>query len=157
MLMMGYNYRLTDVACALGFSQLKKLDNFIAVREEIARYYDERFEDCELLAPVRVPDGVRSSRHLYVTRLATSLWCPKEEIYGALHERGVGVQVHYKPTYQFSFYKARYGEGFVQSAEDFYKSELSLPCHQMMSMEDARYVADTVIDVLSRFAGACKA
>ena len=69
-----------------------------------------------------------------------------------LHEKGLGVQVHYKPIYQNSFYKKKFGEQRLHVAEDFYRSELSIPCHQGMSMADAAFVADTVLEVIENYA-----
>lgn len=152
MSVLGYNYRLSDVACALGLNQLKRLDEMITVRESIAQFYDERFEKNPYFSTIKIPQNKKSSRHLYPILLFSTLWCAKEDIFAELHERGVGVQVHYKPTYQFSFYKQLYGQTELKVTEDFYKSELSLPCHQGMSMDDAKFVADTLLDVLAKFA-----
>ncbi|MDO5046585.1 UDP-4-amino-4,6-dideoxy-N-acetyl-beta-L-altrosamine transaminase [Campylobacter sp.] len=151
MSVLGYNYRLSDVACALGLNQLKRLDEMIAVRESIAQFYDERFEKNPYFSTIKIPQNKKSSRHLYPLLLFSNLWCAKEDIFERLHERGVGVQVHYKPTYQFSFYKQIYGEAELKVTEDFYRSELSLPCHQNMTMDDAKFVADTLLDVLAEF------
>ncbi|WP_086322519.1 UDP-4-amino-4,6-dideoxy-N-acetyl-beta-L-altrosamine transaminase, partial [Campylobacter devanensis] len=133
MVTLGYNYRLSDVACALGLSQIKKLDKFISRRYEIAKIYDDAFKNSKYLKTIDIPDNIRSARHLYPVLLNSNLWCVKEDIYNELHAMGIGVQVHYKPTYQFSFYKNLYGEMRLDGAEDFYRAELSLPCHQMMS------------------------
>ena len=104
MIEMGYNYRMTDLAGALGLSQIKKLDEFIAKRNEIAHYYDERFKGHKLFQTITIPEDEGSARHLYPITLIPSLQCPKEEIYSRLHEKGIGVQVHYKPIHQNSFY-----------------------------------------------------
>lgn len=152
MSLLGYNYRLSDVACALGLNQLKRLDEMIEIRENIAKFYDERFDKNPYFSLIKIPENKKSSRHLYPILLFSNLWNSKEEIFKELHLRGVGVQVHYKPTYQFSFYTKLYGEIELKTAEDFYKAELSLPCHQSMSMDDAKFVADTLLEVLSEFA-----
>ncbi|QKF91404.1 UDP-4-amino-4,6-dideoxy-N-acetyl-beta-L-altrosamine transaminase [Campylobacter sp. CCUG 57310] len=152
MSLLGYNYRLSDVACALGLNQLKRLDEMIEIRENIAQFYDERFDKNPYFSLIKIPENKKSSRHLYPILLFSNLWNSKEEIFKELHLRGVGVQVHYKPTYQFSFYTKLYGEIELKTAEDFYKAELSLPCHQSMSMDDAKFVADTLLEVLSEFA-----
>ncbi|MEA2091906.1 MAG: DegT/DnrJ/EryC1/StrS family aminotransferase, partial [Campylobacterota bacterium] len=73
-----------------------------------------------------------------------------EDIFKELQEKGVGVQVHYKPTYQFSYYKKLFGEMKLHNAEEFYKAELSIPCHHEMSLEDAEFVADTLLEILSK-------
>jgi len=152
MIEMGYNYRLTDIAAALGLSQIKKLDAFITKRDEIAVYYDERFKGHKLFQTITIPENEKSARHLYPLTLIPSLHCPKEDIYASLHEKGIGVQVHYKPIHQNSFYIERFGKQSFSVAEDFYRSELSLPCHQKMSLDEAKYVADTLLEVLEEYA-----
>ncbi|WP_086243509.1 UDP-4-amino-4,6-dideoxy-N-acetyl-beta-L-altrosamine transaminase [Campylobacter devanensis] len=148
MVTLGYNYRLSDVACALGLSQLKKLDKFINRRYEIAKIYDDAFKNSKYLKTIDIPDNIRSARHLYPVLLNSNLWCVKEDIYNELHAMGIGVQVHYKPTYQFSFYKNLYGEMRLDGAEDFYRAELSLPCHQMMSDDEAKFVIANLNELL---------
>jgi len=152
MIEMGYNYRLTDIAAALGLSQIKKLDAFIDKRNEIAAYYDERFKGHKLFQTISISQSQRSARHLYPITLIPSLQCPKEDIYSSLHEKGIGVQVHYKPIHQNSFYIEHYGRQSFSVAEDFYRSELSLPCHQKMSLEDAAFIADTFLEILEAYA-----
>ncbi len=151
MVEMGYNYRMTDLAAALGLSQIKKLDKFLETRDEIAAYYDERFKGHKLFQTISIPENEKSARHLYPITLIPSLHCPKEDIFSALHERGVGVQVHYKPIHQNSFYINKYKKQSFSVAEDFYRSELSLPCHQKMSLDDAKYVADNLLEVLQTY------
>jgi len=151
MVEMGHNFRLTDIAAALGLSQIKKLDSFIAKRDEIAAYYDERFKGHKLFQTIDIPANEKSARHLYPISLIPSLQCPKEDIFTALHEKGIGVQVHYKPIHQNSFYINQYGKQSLSVAEDFYRSELSLPCHQKMRIEEATYVADTLLEVLEKY------
>jgi len=152
MISMGYNYRLTDLAAALGLSQLHKLDTFIDKRNEIAAYYDKRFQGHKLFQIISIPDNESSARHLYPITLIPSLQCPKEDIFTRLHHKGIGVQVHYKPIHQNSFYIEKYGKQSFEVAEDFYRCELSIPCHQKMSMEDAVFVADTFLEVLEEYA-----
>ncbi len=151
MIEMGYNYRMTDIAAALGLSQIKKLDGFIARRDEIANYYDERFKGHRLFQTIEIPDNEGSARHLYPITLIPALQCPKEEIYASLHESGIGVQVHYKPIHQNSFYIDKFGKQRFPVAEDFYRSELSLPCHQKMTMKDAEFVADTFLKIIEEY------
>ena len=152
MVSMGYNFRMTEIAAALGLSQLKKLDRFIDRRNEIAAYYDERFKGHKLFDTVKIPENERSARHLYPILLIPQLYCPKEDIFSVLQEHGLGVQVHYKPIYQNSFYKDRFGALALPVANDFYKAELSIPCHQKMTMEDAEFVADTLQEAVDAYA-----
>lgn len=149
MVELGYNYRLSDVSCALGISQLKRLDAFIKKRAKIAAYYDEVFRDIPYFFPIQIPLHVKSAYHLYPILLDRNLWCAKEDIFKELQRKGIGVQVHYKPTYQFSYYKKLFGEIKLHNAEEFYKAELSIPCHQDMNEDDAKFVADTLLEVLA--------
>ncbi|HIP29701.1 MAG TPA: UDP-4-amino-4,6-dideoxy-N-acetyl-beta-L-altrosamine transaminase [Sulfurospirillum arcachonense] len=148
MLTLGYNYRLSDVSCALGLSQLKRLDTFIEKRADIAKYYDKRFQNNPYFTVIKKPLHVTSARHLYPILLNRSLWCAKEDIFKELQNKGIGVQVHYKPTYQFSYYKELFGEIKLQNAEEFYKAELSIPCHQGMSEKDTEYIVKSLLDIL---------
>ena len=152
MVSMRYNYRLTEVAAALGISQLKKLDRFVAKRSEIAGYFDARFKDEKLFLTQNIEPNQISSRHLYPIILNPELQCPKEDIFTELQERGLGVQIHYKPIYQNSFYTEKFGRVSLAVTNDFYLSEISIPCNQTMSMEDAKYVADTFLDVIHKYA-----
>ena len=151
MVMLGHNFRLTEFAAALGRSQLKCLDTFLHVRDEIAHYYDERFAGNKLFSTVKLQSNTTSSRHLYPIILSPALQCPKEDIFKELQERGLGVQVHYKPIYQNSYYIDKFGETRLHVSDDFYRSELSIPCHQEMSMEDAAFVADTFLEVIEKY------
>ncbi len=151
MISMGHNFRLTEIAAALGLSQIKKVDRFIAKREEIASYYDERFKNHKLFLTQKIENNQKSSRHLYPVVLNPELHCPKDDIINELHNKGLGVQVHYKPIYQNSYYKQKFGEFSLAVANDFYKSEISIPCHQKMSMEDAEFVADTFLEVIEKY------
>jgi UDP-4-amino-4,6-dideoxy-L-N-acetyl-beta-L-altrosamine transaminase len=153
MIALGENYRLSDVACALGLSQLRRLDTFIEKRCEIARYYDEAFKNNPYFTTIAIDDSKKSARHLYPILLDKTLWCSKEEIFKTLHVKGLGVQVHYKPIYQYTYYKEHFGEQRLLNAEDFYRAELSIPCHQGMSMEDAALVVKTLFDVLAQIKG----
>jgi len=152
MVSMGYNFRMSEVGGSLGLTQLKKLDGFIKTREEIARYYDKRFKDEKLFITTKIKENTTSSRHLYPIILNPELQCPKEDIFKELQESGLGVQVHYKPIYQNSFYKEKFGNVSLKVANDFYRSEISLPCHQKMSMDDAKFVADTFLEVVHKYA-----
>ncbi len=149
MIQMGYNFRMTEFQAALGLSQIKKVDSFIKKRNEIAIYYDERFKESKFFTTQKIGQNQKSSRHLYPINLAPSFSQKKEEIFKELQKKGLGVQVHYKPIYQNSFYIKKFGKMSLKSAEEFYKSEISIPCHQKMTLEDAKFVADIVLKVIA--------
>ena len=151
MISLGHNFRLSEIAASLGLTQIKKLDGFIKKRNDIAAYYDERFKDEKLFLTQKISSNQRSSRHLYPIVLNPELQCVKEDIFKQLQENSIGVQVHYKPIYQNSFYKKKFGYISLHVANNFYKSEISIPCHQKMSLDDAKFVADTFLEVLGKY------
>ena len=149
---MGYNFRMTEIAASLGCTQINKLNNFIAKRNEIASYYDARFKNETLFSTIALAKNIISSRHLYPILLEERLHTFKEDIYKDLQDNNLGVQIHYRPIYQNSFYKNIFGKVSLPGAELFYSSEISIPCHQKMTLDDATYVADTLLNILSKYA-----
>lgn len=150
---MGFNFRLSDINAALGLSQLKKLDGFLEQREEIAAYYDARFKGNPYFQTIPISAEKKSARHLYPILLERSLWCAKEQLFTTLHESGLGVQVHYRPIHMMRYYKNRFGEQRFINSEDFFKAELSIPCHQAMGVSEAKEVADTLMGALEGLKG----
>ncbi len=151
MVQMGYNYRLTEIQAALGRNQLKKVDSFIKRRAEIATYYHEIFSKTNLFDTIKLQPNQHSSWHLFPIILRPELHCPKEDIFKELQAKGLGVQVHYKPIYKQSFYQAISKDAYCPVAEDFYKSEISIPCHQGMNDEEVEFVAQTVLEVVGAY------
>ncbi|WP_305863059.1 UDP-4-amino-4,6-dideoxy-N-acetyl-beta-L-altrosamine transaminase [Helicobacter cholecystus] len=140
----GFNFRLSDIASALGRSQLKKIDVFIEQREKIAQFYDETFYNNPYFDIAPIPVHIKSSRHLYPIFLKQKYWCSKEEIFKAMQERGLGIQVHYKPIH---LYKLYHTHQVFYNAENFYKAQISIPCHQKMSLQDAKECAEKVSEI----------
>ena len=151
MIQMGYNFRMTEFQATLGLSQLKKVDNFIKKRDEIASYYDKRFEDNEFFTTQKIEPYQKSSHHLYPILLDEKLTPKKDQIFKKLQDNAIGVQVHYRPIYQNSFYIEKFGKISLKNADKFYESEISIPCHQKMSLDDARFVADTLLQVMEKY------
>ncbi|PAF51774.1 hypothetical protein BKH43_00625 [Helicobacter sp. 13S00401-1] len=149
---LGFNFRLSEINASLGLSQLKKLDSFITKRNELASIYDEAFKNNPYFYPLKTK-GL-SSRHLYPILLDPKYHCAKEDIVKRLLELNVGTQVHYKPLYDFSFfkdYKPKNEHGLLRNAEDFYRATLSLPLHCNLEKEDIKHIASIVLDVFSEF------
>ncbi|WDT73295.1 MAG: DegT/DnrJ/EryC1/StrS family aminotransferase [Candidatus Manganitrophus sp.] len=142
---LGYNYRMTDLQAALGCSQLKKVDRFVARRREIAALYQTTFNGNSYFdLPVEAAGSV-SSYHLYPIRLKDSFKTQKKEIFRRLREQGLGVQVHYLPVYWHPVYrKMGYRKGLCPAAENFYQREISLPIFPAMTQQEVTYVIETV-------------
>jgi dTDP-4-amino-4,6-dideoxygalactose transaminase len=150
MQLLGFNYRITDFQCALGISQLKKLDKFIQRRSEIAGIYNDAFKDNEYFDLPIEKDYAKSSWHLYPIRLKDKYKDKKILIFNKLSQKGLGVQVHYIPVYLQPYYQnLGYKLGICSNAEDFYQREISLPLYPAMSETDMNYTKDKVIETLS--------
>lgn len=137
---LGFNYRLTDIQCALGISQLRKLDGFLRRRREIAAKYDQAFINLRL----RVPEGIQSAYHLYVIQVAE-----RRRIYDELSKAGIGTQVHYIPIYKQPDFE-RFGFPEMPGAEKYYASCLSLPIFPAMTDLDIDHVIKTLQSILHR-------
>jgi len=150
MVELGLNYRLSDINCALGLSQLNKLDRFVAARRDLAERYDLRLADhAPLLRPIARMPGCRPAWHLYSVlvdfeRSGRS----RAQVTRALEEAGIRCQVHYIPVYRHPYYRARYGEQRLPGAEAYYARTLSLPLFVGMTRDDVERVADALAAAL---------
>jgi UDP-4-amino-4,6-dideoxy-N-acetyl-beta-L-altrosamine transaminase len=148
---LGFNYRLTDVQSALGLSQLRKLERFIASRNEIAaRYREELAGEDALELPPAAPAGSRHAYHLFVVRARGGSEA-RRRLYDGLREREIFCQVHYAPVYFHPWYARTYGyaEGLCPNAEDYYAGCLSLPCFPTLGEEAQGRVIAAVREVLA--------
>ena len=147
MVLLGYNYRLTDIACALGLSQLKKLEENLTRRREIATRYTAAFREMPgICAPV-VREEALPAWHLYPVRLDLArLSAGRAEIFRALRAENIGVNVHYIPVHLHPYYRERFGYrgGEFPVAESAYESLISLPMFHGMSDEDVEDVIRAV-------------
>ena len=129
---LGFNYRITDIQCALGISQLKKLDNFINRRREIAKIYNGQLsgiEEIELPAKIR---NAKSSWHLYPIRLRSrsNIEAKRKKVFDYLRKKGIGVQLHYIPVYFHPYYQQLgYKKLSCPKAEEFYIRAMSIPLY----------------------------
>lgn len=147
---LGYNYRLTDIQCALGISQLKKLDAFIRKRRQIVNAYDRAFKGNPFFDLPVERSGVESAWHLYVIRLKDEYRRNKAEIFHQLRDRSIGIQVHYIPVHLQPYYQQLgYEVGLCPNAKDFYKREVSIPLYPTMSATDIDYVVKNIFEVCS--------
>lgn len=148
---LGFNFRLNEVSANLGISQLKRLESFLTKRKEIAQFYDNYFHNNPYCKTLQIPQNTKSTYHLYPLLLQSRLASKKEAIIDSLVKQNVGVQVHYKPIYNFKTYQYLQSPSLI-NAESFYKSELSIPCHQNMTLEQAKLVADCIMQALEFYA-----
>ena len=130
---LGYNYRMTDIQCALGCSQMKKLDRFIGRRREIVARYNEAFADCEnLITPYQMPDTA-SGWHLYIIQVKN---CDRRAVFEQLRGEGIGVNVHYIPVYYHPYYQEHgYKDVHCKNAEEIYSRMISLPIYPGLTDE----------------------
>jgi len=154
MVLLGFNYRLTDIACALGLSQLEKLDANLARRREIAAQYTAAFRDLPAIVVPTVREGVVPAWHLYPVRLKLELLAVgRGEIFRALRAENIGVNVHYIPVHQHPYYRERSkSKESYPVAEDAYARLISLPMFHAMTARDVEDVIVAMKKVLGHFA-----
>jgi UDP-4-amino-4,6-dideoxy-N-acetyl-beta-L-altrosamine transaminase len=143
---LGFNYRITDLQCALGVSQLAKLERFVAARNAIADRYRAGLSGVEGVAlPPAAPDGARHAYHLFVVRVRA-----RRALYDALRERGILSQVHYVPVYLHPWYRRTYGyaPGLCPAAETYYDGCLSLPCFPALTEAEQDSVIEAVRELV---------
>jgi UDP-4-amino-4,6-dideoxy-N-acetyl-beta-L-altrosamine transaminase len=148
---LGYNYRITDVQCALGSSQLERLEQFIKRRREIADKYSEAFAAIKEIVTPREAGYANSGWHLYVIRLNLELLkAGRKEIFQALLAENIGVNVHYIPVYYHPYYQELgYEKGICPNAEKLYDEMITLPLFPKMTDDDAEDVLEAVNKVLA--------
>jgi perosamine synthetase len=149
---LGYNYRITDIQCVLGLSQLAKLPAWIARRREIAARYDAAFADLPPVQPLAVGEHVGHAYHLYVIRIDID-WLGRDraEVFAALRAEGIGANVHYIPVHLHPFYRDRFGTrpGLCPMAEAAYERIVSLPVFPGMTDQDVDRVIEAVWKITS--------
>ncbi len=142
----GVNYRLTDIACALGISQLARLEQFTQRRAEITRRYDLALADLDGVRRPVQRDNVDVTRHLYPVRIGDGR---RQEVFEKMRAAGIGVQVNYMPVYWHPVYAdLGYRRGMCPNAEAFYAEELSLPIYPDLTDAQVDQVVDALTDAL---------
>lgn len=142
---LGYNYRISDVMCALGISQLKKIDRFVNRRREVAGRYNEEMKNFEHIVLPYQAEGCKSSWHLYTILIKDG---KRREAYLKLKEAGIGVDVHYLPVYKHPYYqKHGYRDVKCPCAELIYDQILSIPVFYKLTEEEQTYVIQAVRDL----------
>ena len=148
---LGYNHRLTDLQCALGLSQLRRLPGFVRRRREIAVRYDDAFSDEPAVIPLAVNADLFHAYHLYVVQLdLEQLRADRAQIFAAMRAENIGVNVHYIPVYLHPYYQQQQCmNGSCPVAESAYEQLLSLPIFPAMANEDVDFVIEAINKVLN--------
>lgn len=143
---LGFNYRITDLQCALGCTQMKKLEYFLGQRRRLAKRYDEAFRDHPWIEiPYQLPETV-SGWHLYIIQVPE---CSRRQVFEALQAKGIGVNVHYIPVYYHPYYQEHgYNEVCCPNAESLYEHFISIPLHPGLTEEQQDYIIDSVRESL---------
>ena len=147
----GFNYRLPDILCALGQSQLKKLPHFAAQRRALAAHYDKTLARLTPVVKIATrPDWSQPVLHLLVALIDfDTVGLTRRQVVDGLKARGVGAQVHYIPVHTQPYYRARYGELDLPGAQAWYSSCLTLPLYPAMTLLDVDHVVASLAEVLN--------
>lgn len=139
---LGFNYRITDIQCALGISQLKRLDWSLQRRQEIAQKYNEAFKKIPQITIPKVEEGIYHAYHLYVIQLDK-----RNELFNFMRDISIIVQVHYEPVHLMPYYKNLGNkEGDLPIVENYSKHCLSLPIFPTLTDEEQQYVIEKVLE-----------
>lgn len=140
----GLNYRITDMQCALGLSQMKKLDRFVARRRALVQRYDAQLAGlAPLVRPIAKSEASEPAWHLYAVLIDfETAGVSRAQVMERLRARGIGTQVHYVPVHLQPYYRQRYGARELPGAERYYARTLSLPLFAAMQDSDVDRVVD---------------
>ncbi|QKF78805.1 UDP-4-amino-4,6-dideoxy-N-acetyl-beta-L-altrosamine transaminase [Arcobacter defluvii] len=149
MVELGFNYRLTDISCALGLSQLKKLDSFLYLRRSIAKRYDDFFSKTDFIIPLYEFTN-NSAYHLYVIKIDFEKFnIDKKELVLKMRESNIGLQLHYIPINKQPYYKnLGFGNEITPVMDEYYKKAISLPIYPNLSHEEQNYVCEKILEIL---------
>ena len=149
---LGYNYRITDIQCALAISQMDKIDLFLDARKSMAKFYDKAFEEVPNIIPLQGHGRDNSSHHIYVVSVDfDKIGLTRHQFMIRLAEKGVGSQVHYIPVVDQPYYQDM-GYGIEQhpETEAYYQNTLSIPLYYGLSSAEQKLVISSIKDLLEK-------
>jgi UDP-4-amino-4,6-dideoxy-N-acetyl-beta-L-altrosamine transaminase len=146
---LGFNYRMTELQAALGVSQMKRLNEFVSARHELAQGYYTKLDNLPVILPYQLPDTY-SGLHLFVIRLKLDdISLSHQQVFDALRERGIGVNLHYIPVHTQPYYQdLGFTEGEFPESEQYYREAISLPMFHGMTEAQQNTVVDVLTDIL---------
>jgi UDP-4-amino-4,6-dideoxy-N-acetyl-beta-L-altrosamine transaminase len=146
---LGFNYRITDIQAALGWSQLQRLDEFIQLRRDRVERYNQQLQDLPIQLPWQHPE-TQSSWHLYVIRLKLDkINFSHQQVFEFLRAQGIGVNLHYIPVHTQPYYQQLgFGWGDFPEAEAYYRAAISLPLYPGLTLADQDLVIDKLHQIL---------
>jgi len=147
---LGYNYRITDFQCALGISQLNKLNEFVTKRREIANNYDLAFGNDERFIIPMTKITIKHAYHLYPLQINfNKIRIEKRDLFEQVSNKNILLQVHYIPIHLMPYYKNNFGfkGGNFPVAEAFYKNEISIPIYPLLENKDLEYIVNKIKEI----------
>ena len=147
---LGFNYRMNDIQAALGLSQMRRLDQFVSRRHEIASCYDNELKSLPLVTPFQLP-GTYSSYHLYpVCIKGKEIKKKQKEIYNNLRKNNIEVNIHYIPVYLQPYYQSlKFKKGYCANAETYFKSTISIPIFSSLTEKTQTEIIKTIAKIIN--------
>ena len=150
---LGYNYRITDIQCALAISQMDKINLFLNARTSMAKYYDQAFLDVPNITPLQTHGRDNSSHHIYVVSIDfDKIGMSRHQFMQALAHQGVGSQVHYIPVVNQPYYQGlKYQEKQYPISQQYYCNTLSIPLYYGLSGDQQDYIIENLLQLTSSY------
>ena len=149
---LGYNYRITDIQCALAVSQMDKIDMFLDARKSMAKFYDQAFVEALNITPLQDHGRDNSSHHIYVVNIDfDKIGMSRHQFMQKLAEQGIGSQVHYIPVVNQPYYQSlKYQAEQYPISQQYYCNTLSIPLYYGLSRDKQAYIIENLLQLTSR-------
>ena len=146
---LSMNFRISDIQCALGISQLKKLDNFVSKRNQIAKHYNKIFKNKAYISTPFKEKNVYHSYHLYPLLIDfNKININKKKLFLKLKKKGINLQVHYVPLYYHKLFSKFTNKNKLPITEQFYKREISLPIYPDLKIKELEKVTREILNLI---------
>ncbi len=149
---LGFNYRMTELQAALGVTQMQRLDEFVAARHVLSKRYNQMLSELPLVLPYQL-EKTYSGLHLFVIRLKLDeISLTHKQVFEALRENGIGVNLHYIPVHTQPYYQAMgFSDGDFPASERYYQEAISLPMFHGMTEKQQNMVVHVITNILNRY------